>query len=245
VSELVFIGTSDAFGAGGRRQSAMLVRAPGGSVLVDCGATTSGGLSELAIARDEIDAILISHFHGDHFGGIPFLLLAALYEDERRNPLWIAGPPGIERRVRTLAAALGYAIEEREWTFPIRFEELRPGAARPIGPVGVEAFEVFHQPQTAPHGLAVRFGPQRLVYSGDTGFFPDLPDRVGDADLFVCECTYHDNDFEYHISHKELVARKHEFRCQRIILTHLGQEMLAHRGNAAFETADDGLRVRL
>ncbi len=245
MSELVFVGTSDAFGAGGRRQSAIVLRAGGGSVLLDCGATTSAGLCELGIPRDEIDAILVSHFHGDHFGGIPFLLLAALYEDERRHPLWIAGPPGIERRVRALADALGYSIEERDWSFPIRFAELHPGEEREIGPVGVDAFEVFHQPQTEPHGLAVRFGQKRLVYSGDTGFFPGLPERVGEADLFVCECTYLDNGFEYHINHKDLVARKHEFRCHRIILTHLGQEMLAYRGNAAFETADDGLRVRL
>jgi len=245
VSELVFIGTGDAFGAGGRRQSALLVRAPGGSVLVDCGATTSGGLSQLGIARDEIDAILISHFHGDHFGGIPFLLLGALYEDRRRRPLWIAGPRGIEARVRALATAMGYSLDEREWSFPIRFEELVPGREREIGPVRADCFEVFHQPQTAPHGLALRFDRQRLVYSGDTGFFPGFAERVGEADLFVCECTYHDNDFEYHISHKDLAARKHEFRCGRILLTHLGDEMLAYREKAAFETADDGLRLRL
>ena len=75
MSEVVFIGTSDAFGAGGRRQSAILARAPGGGVLLDCGTTTSTGLCELGISRDEIDAIVISHFHGDHYGGIPILLL--------------------------------------------------------------------------------------------------------------------------------------------------------------------------
>ncbi len=245
MSELVFIGTSDAFGAGGRRQTAMLLRAAGGNVLIDCGATTVGGLSELGVARDEIDGILVSHFHADHFGGIPFLLLAALYEDERRRPLTIAGPHGIEMRVRALAAAMGYAIEEREWSFPIRFEELRPGRQREIGPVRVDVFEVFHQPHTAPQGLALRFDGRRLVYSGDTGLFPGLADCVGEADLFVCECTYFDNAFAYHVNHRDLVARKHEFRCQRIILTHLGEEMLSHRGHAAFETADDGLRVRL
>jgi len=245
VSELVFIGTSDAFGAGGRRQTAMLLRAPSGAVLLDCGATTIGGLTQLGIAREEIDAVLVSHYHGDHFGGIPFLLLAALYEDERKRPLTIAGPPGIAAQVHALASAMGYAIEEREWSFPIRFEELHPGREREIGPVRVDTFEVFHQPHTAPHGLALRFGSQRLVYSGDTGLFPDLPDRVGETDLFVCECTYYDNDFAYHVNHRDLVARKHEFRCQRIILTHLGEEMLPHRGRAAFETADDGLRVRL
>jgi ribonuclease BN (tRNA processing enzyme) len=244
VSELVFVGTSDAFGAGGRRQSAMFLRAPGGGVLIDCGATTSGGLAELGIARGEIDAILVSHFHGDHFAGIPFLLLGALYEDERKQPLWIAGPSGIEARVHALAAAMGYAIEDREWSFPIRFAELHPGREREIGPVRVDAFEVFHQPQTAPHGLALRCGRQRLVYSGDTGFFPSFPELVGDADLFVCECTYLDNDYAYHINHRSLCEHRQEFRCARTILTHLGEEMLSHRGRAAFETADDGLSVR-
>jgi ribonuclease BN (tRNA processing enzyme) len=73
MSEVVFVGTSDAFGAGGRRQSALLVRAPQGAVLLDCGLTTVTGLVALGIERDEIDAIVVSHFHGDHFGGIPFL----------------------------------------------------------------------------------------------------------------------------------------------------------------------------
>jgi ribonuclease BN (tRNA processing enzyme) len=245
VSELLFVGTGDAFGAGGRRQSAMLLRAASGSVLIDCGATTSGGLAKLGVARGEIDAILISHFHGDHFAGIPFLLLGALYEDGRKRELTIAGPPGIEAHVRALASAMGYALDEREWSFPIRFEELHAGREREIGPVRVDAFEVYHQPHTAPHGLRVRFGSRLLVYSGDTGFFPGFAERVGEADLFVCECTYDENDFAYHISHRDLVTRKHEFRCQRIILTHLGEEMLPHRGRAAFETADDGLRVPL
>jgi ribonuclease BN (tRNA processing enzyme) len=239
------VGTGDAFGAGGRRQSAILLRAPSGAALLDCGATTSSGLAELGIPRDELDAILISHFHGDHFAGIPFLLLGALYEDARRRPLWIAGPQGTEQQVRTLAAAMGYALEERRFDFPIHFVELVAGDEREIGPVRVETFPVVHQPHTCPHGLSVRFGAQRLVYSGDTGFFDALPAKVGDADLFVCECTYHDNDFGYHISHRDLVARKHEFRCGRILLTHLGEEMLAHRGRAAFETADDGMRVGL
>ena len=123
MSEVVFIGTSDAFGACGRRQSAILLRAPNGSVLLDCGTTTVTGLCDLDIARDEIDAILISHFHGDHFAGIPALLLGALYEDGRTRPLHIAGPIGIEQYVRKLAAAMCYALEDRDWSFPIAFIE--------------------------------------------------------------------------------------------------------------------------
>ena len=245
MSELVFVGTSDAFGARGRRQSALLLRARGGTVLLDCGATTCAGLAALGIAREEIDAILVSHFHADHFGGIPFLLLASLYEDRRRRPLWIAGPPDVEARVRALAEAMGYALDEREWSFEIRFAEYHPGSEREIGPVAVDAFEVFHQPHTSPHALSLRSGARRLVYSGDTGYFAALPGRVGDADLFVCECTYLESDFEYHLSHRELAARKDEFRCRRLILTHLGEQMRDHAEKAVFETADDGLRVSL
>ena len=245
MSEVVFIGTSDAFGAGGRRQSAILLRAPGGTVLLDCGATTATGLSELGIAREEIDSIIISHFHGDHFGGIPILLLAALYEDQRSAPLRIVGPPGIEARVRELAAAMCYAIEEREWSFPILFQEFHAGRSIEAGPVQLSAFETLHQQHTHPHGVVVDTGAERIAYSGDTGWFDDLPRHVGEADLFVCECTYRDNPFEFHISHDALAARRDEFECGRIVLTHLGAEMTDRRGRAAFETADDGTVIKL
>ncbi len=65
MDEVIFVGTSDAFGAGGRRQSAILVRGPRGCMLMDCGATTNTGLADLGIDRNEIDIILISHFHSD------------------------------------------------------------------------------------------------------------------------------------------------------------------------------------
>jgi len=245
MSEVVFVGTSDAFGAGGRRQSALLVRAPHGAVLLDCGTTTTTGLVALGIARDEIDAILISHFHGDHFGGIPALLLAALYEDGRRKPLIVAGPQGIERRVHQLAAAMGYAIEERDWSFPIEFLELPSDRPTEIGPVQVHSFETRHQPHTHPHGMVVTAGGERIGYSGDTGWFDDLPRRVSGVNLFVCECTYHGAGFEFHLNHQALVAHKPEFDCGRMVLTHLGSEMSARRGQCDFETADDGLTIRL
>jgi ribonuclease BN (tRNA processing enzyme) len=245
MSEVVFVGTSDAFGAGGRRQSALLVRASHGGLLLDCGTTTASGLAALGIDRNEIDAILISHFHGDHFGGIPALLLAALYEDERRKPLHIAGPQGIERRVRQLAAAMGYAIEEREWPFAIEFLELPSDRLTEVGPVQVRSFETRHQPHTHPHGMLVTAGRDRIGYSGDTGWFDELPRRVGGVNLFVCECTYHTPGFDLHLDHQTLMAHKPEFDCGRIVLTHLGSEMSGRRGQCGFETADDGLTMRL
>ncbi|MBW2666143.1 MAG: MBL fold metallo-hydrolase [Deltaproteobacteria bacterium] len=245
MSEVVFIGTSDAFGSGGRRQSATLVRGPNGAFLLDCGMTTGTGLCELGIERNEIDTILVSHFHADHFGGIPPFMLASLYEDGRRHPLRIAGPPGIRDWVHNLAGAMGYAMEDRHWPFEISFDELPLGAPKEIGPVRTYAFETHHQPHTFPHGIICETGAHRIAYSGDTGWFDDLPRLVAGSDLFISECTNHVNGFEYHLSHEVLVEKKSQFDCGRILLTHLGSEMANRRGNCDFETADDGLVVKL
>jgi len=245
MTEIVFVGTSDAFGAGGRRQSAILVRAQAGTVLLDCGMTTSAGLHALGIARDEIDAILVSHFHGDHFGGIPPLLLACLYADRRRKPLVVAGPPGVEARVRGAAEALGFSLAGRDWSFALDFQELWAGKVEPVGPVLASTFETHHQREVCPHGIVVRADDRRVVFSGDTGWFDALPRHVGAADLFICECTNVEPIFEYHLSLEELAARRDDFDCARIVATHLGAEMATRRGACELETADDGMVIRL
>ncbi len=243
VTEIVFIGTSDAFGAGGRRQSAVLLRAPNGGVLLDCGATTNSGLADLQIDRAEIDTVLISHFHGDHFAGLPPLLLAALYEDQRVQPLRIAGPPGVEQRVRALAQAMGHPIDDRAWTFPMHFEEYPRGAEAELGPARIRSFDVHHQPDSKPHGLILTLGSHRIAYTGDTGWFDGLTREVAGSDLLICECTFATKNFKYHLSYEELIARREQFDCGRMILTHLGAEMTALRGTCEFETADDGLHL--
>jgi ribonuclease BN (tRNA processing enzyme) len=245
VSEVVFVGTSDAFGAGGRRQSAVLVRGQRGTLLLDCGATTGTGLQELGVARDEIDTILVSHFHGDHFGGIPLLLLAALYEDERRHPLHIAGPPDIEERVRTLAHAMGHPIDDRDFTFPLYFTEVPAGAEYEIGPARIRSFDTHHQLEAHPQGYRVEMGGETIGYSGDTGWFEELPRLSAGADLFICECTLHHQVLDFHLNLDTIEAHAQDFDCGRIILTHLGAEMAALRGQTAIDTADDGLIIKL
>jgi ribonuclease BN (tRNA processing enzyme) len=245
MTEVLFIGTSDAFGSGGRRQSAYLVRAPSGSVLLDCGTTTGTGLATLAVERDEIDTIILSHFHADHFGGIPLFLLGALHQDSRRKPLRIAGPPDVEARVRRAADALGHPLKQRDWSFPILFQELPTGAAAETGPVAVRTFPTRHSPESHPRGIWIQAGSRTLVYSGDTGWFDELPSRVNGSDLFICECTQVQRSYEFHLSLEELAERKHEFDCGRHLLTHLGADMRSLTDRGAFEVADDGLLLKL
>jgi len=245
VTEVIFIGSSDAFGAGGRRQSAILLRNSQGTALIDCGGTTLTGLAQLGIARNEIDAILVSHYHGDHFMGIPQFLLASIYEDSRSKPLHIAGPRPIEQRVRTLAQAVGYPMEDRNWNFPIHFHDLEAGEELPVGPISVTPFQTHHQLETCPHGLSLHSEGRQIVFSGDTGWFEELPKHTQGSDLFICECTTYDRGFEYHMNFRDLYENREAFGADRIILTHLGPTMTSRRGSCAMETADDGLRILL
>lgn len=243
--KVVFVGTSDAFGAGGRRQSAIYLEAPGGGLLLDCAPTTATGLAALGIERDAIDAIALSHFHADHFAGVPQLLLAAMYEDRRSRPLVIAGPPGVEARVRAASEAMGHGLLQRELPFALRFVELRAGATVDLGPAQVTSFPTRHQPESCPHGLRVAAGGRRLAYTGDTGWFDELPARLEGADLVVCECTFFEPTFDFHLDYATLAARAERFACGRLVLTHLGPTMSERRGKLAIETADDGLALRV
>lgn len=239
------VGTSDAFGSEGRRQSAYLLRASTGSLLLDCGPTTNGGLADLGISRQEIAAIAVSHFHGDHFGGIPLFVLAATYQDQRREPLVLAGPRGMEERVRRLADAMGHTIEDAELGYRVVFRELVAGSEVEIGPARVTSFETNHSPTACPHGLSIRADGRRLVYSGDTGWFDALPGHARDADLFLCECTFPEPRTPLHLSLEELAEHRDEFRCDRMLLTHLGADMRIRSETAGFERADDGDVVSL
>jgi ribonuclease BN (tRNA processing enzyme) len=97
---VTFAGSGDAFGSGGRYQACVHLRGPGqASVLLDCGATSLSALKAAGLDPDEIGTVFVSHLHGDHFGGLPFLILDGQFS-RRTSPLTIAGPPGTADHLR-------------------------------------------------------------------------------------------------------------------------------------------------
>jgi ribonuclease BN (tRNA processing enzyme) len=244
VTEVLFIGTGEAFGSGGRRNSAILVRGGGKSMLLDCGPATLNELKKLGIDPREIDGVVVSHFHGDHVAGLPFLLLDDLYENPRREPLIVLGPPGIEQRVWQMCAAFSYPGKS-ERRYNVRFDELSLERERIAAGFRVRAYPAHHQPETRPHMVNVACNGKAVFYTGDTGWHEALPECVSDSDLFISECTLYNPEFEYHLSHAQLDRNRDRFRCGRIILTHLGSEVLRHLEKVQFDTAEDGLLLRL
>jgi ribonuclease BN (tRNA processing enzyme) len=90
---LRFLGSGDAFGSGGRFQACLCLDGPGNRVLIDCGATSLVAMKRAGIDPNSIGTVLLSHLHGDHFGGVPFLVLDGQFR-RRDRPLTVAGPPG-------------------------------------------------------------------------------------------------------------------------------------------------------
>ena len=240
--EVTFVGTGDAFCSGGRRNSGILLRDAGALLLLDCGPTTLQGLHGVGVDPLEIDAVAISHFHGDHAAGLPFLLLAYRFGRPRTRPLEILGPPGIEAFCTELSSRLHYASAAPP-AYTLRYRTFEPGRALEIPGFRVAPFPAVHAPETRPHMLRVE-GPDRSVFfTGDTGWHEALPERVGGVDLLISECTQLEERDPHHLSYARLARERRRFTCGRMLLTHLGQEVLDARDDLELALAEDGAVV--
>src|ERR1700726_2125095 len=141
--QLRFVGCGDALGSGGRSNTCFHITGARVNVLIDCGASSLPALKRLGVARDDIDLILITHFHGDHFGGLPFLLLDAQFT-RRTRPLVIAGPEGIETRLTQVMEALFENSSRTKQRFDLSVVALNPHETRKFGAVQVTPFAVRH-----------------------------------------------------------------------------------------------------
>ena len=243
---LTVLGSGDAFGSGGRAHSSYLIAAPGACLLLDCGPAVLQALKRDGIDPGAIDAVLLSHLHGDHFGGVPFLLMEYLYERPRTRPLVIYGPPGTRPRVQGLFEAL-YEHSARE-TLPFRldFVEMTSGKAIPVGTARVLPFRVPHAAELVCLGLRVEVGGRSVLYSGDSGWTDEFVTHSRDVDVFLCECSnFEDRMPGFHLSYREIAARAADFGCRRLVLTHLGSEPLARQDEIAIECARDGMTIEL
>ena len=161
--KLHILGCGDAFGSGGRNQSGYLVEATDKLFLLDCGPTTLLALKRAGFDPRRLDAILLSHLHGDHFGGIAFFFIEYLYLQPRLEPLVIAGPPGTEAKVRALFQVMyGGGAAEKEIP-PTRFVVLRPDEPLDVNGIAVAPFRVPHQSDAISLGL-------KVGYEGKTDF---------------------------------------------------------------------------
>ncbi len=238
--KLTVIGCGDAFASGGRNNTCFHLKTAGTQLLLDCGATSFVAMKQMGMTPQAIDTIVLTHFHGDHYGGVPFFLLDAIVS-KRVHPLTIVSPRGGKARMEQLLESLypGLAAQIGS-TFPIHYHEYQDTRKIAIGNIQIQAFPVVHSPASLPHGIRIEAGQKALGFSGDTEWTDALIPLADQTDLFICECNFYDKDGPSHVSYRTLEKHFSELHTRRLVLTHLGDEMLAHAHELPTECLTDG-----
>jgi ribonuclease BN (tRNA processing enzyme) len=240
---LQFVGCGDAFGSGGRFNTCFRVERPGGDYLIDCGASSMVALRQLGIDPNTIQTIFISHLHGDHFGGLPFFILDAQFYSRRSEPLTIVGPPGLGERLTQAMEVFfpGSSTARRRFETDVR--EIAPGSTLAVGGVHVEAIEVKHACGAPALGLRVSSDGKTIAYSGDSEWTEALVEVGRRAALFIVEALSFDRPIPQHLDYAAFRTNAARIGARRVVLTHLGPEMLARTGEADHEAAHDGMVI--
>jgi ribonuclease BN (tRNA processing enzyme) len=241
-------GSGDAFGSGGRYQACIHLRPAGADpVLLDCGATSLSALKTLGLDPGEIAAVFVSHLHGDHFGGLPFLILDAQFT-RRTRPLAIVGPPGIAQRLTDTMECLFPGSSQVTRRFDVNVTELAPGSAVTACAVTARAWEGDHASGAPPLVLRLSVAGRTIAYTGDTAWTGAIAEAADGSDLLIAEAYYRDKNIPYHLRLADLDTHRKEITARRVILTHMSADVLDDVSPAdglPFDRASDGLTVEV
>jgi ribonuclease BN (tRNA processing enzyme) len=246
--KLTIVGCGDAFGSGGRLQTCFHIDDGQRAMLLDCGATALIGMERSGLDPARVGAIQISHLHGDHFAGVVWWLLHAMYVAKRRQPLLIAGPVGIEVRVRQAVDVLFPGALANGLPFELAFMEQAAGRKYVIAGFTVTPYEVCHPSGAASHALRLERGDRTIAFSGDTEWVEGLVDCSQGADIFLCECYGHNRATRYHLTWEILKPHLPRIAARRVVLTHMSSDMLAAADvarAAGVVVAEDGMVIEL
>jgi ribonuclease BN (tRNA processing enzyme) len=240
------VGCGDAFGTGGRFNTCYHLVGERTNALLDCGASSLVALNRLGIDRNAIDTILVSHFHADHIGGIPFFMLEANYVLKRERPLLIAGPRGLADRYGRWMELAFPGSTSMDLRFKVTLQELDIATRAEVGTLGVTPFHVVHDDRAGPClGFRIEVEGKLIAFSGDTEWTDTLIEVGRDSDLFICECYTRDKPIPTHMSLASLERRLDQIRPKKLVLTHMSADMLARRGDVPYTTAEDGMIVEV
>jgi ribonuclease BN (tRNA processing enzyme) len=243
--QLRFVGCGDAFGSGGRSNTCFHLTGAQTNLLIDCGASSLPTMKQLGIVPNDIDLILITHFHGDHFAGLPFFLLDAQFS-RRSRPLVIAGPEGIELRLVQVMEALFENSSRTLRKFELSVVALGPAESWTLGAVTVTPFAVVHGESGGPFlGYRLEAEGRVIAYSADTEWTDNLVPLAHEADLFIAEAYYYDRIVKNHLSLTTLAAHLPDINPKRLILTHMSDDMLERLPTLTYTAAHDGMIVDL
>jgi ribonuclease BN (tRNA processing enzyme) len=222
--DFTFIGTGNAFAPGGSCYNGFVVDR---RHIFEAPPTAVVSLNKLGIDLNEIDSITISHHHGDHFLGLPFILLHWKYYG-RTRPVCIVGPPG----TRELTEDIGLKVYPGllDITYEIDWVEAQPGTPARVGGLTLEPVEVLHDLRLSLSlGYACEFDGTRFAYTGDSAFCDGVLDLARRGGPLISECASLDETIDVHMNLRDDIPKVRAAMPSGtpLILTHLGPRITA------------------
>lgn len=249
---LQVLGCGDAFGSGGRFNTCFHVdprgdssdAPPGQTFLIDCGASSLIAIRRFGVAPNRIGTVFLTHLHGDHFGGLPWLILDGQLVSGRTEPLRVVGPPGTAERLPAAMEVLFPGSSTAERRFAVEIVEMEAGRPVEAGGVTATAFTVRHPSGAAAHALRIEAAGRVVSYTGDTEWVEAIIEAGRGADLLIAEGYTVERPVTFHLDWATLRRRLPEIAPKRLMLTHMSPEMIAHPPEG-YIAAEDGLVIDL
>lgn len=216
--ELAFVGSGNAFAPGGLCWNGFVVD---GRFLFEAPPQALLSLNRMGIDPNALDAIVLSHHHGDHFLGLPFIMLHWKYFG-RSRPAAVVGPPG----TRELATAIGRSVYPGlfDISYELRWLEVEDGDFVEFEGLRIRAHRVEHDTRLSLNlGFSCRLGDRFFSYTGDTGLCDAVLAMASESELVIAECSSVDERVPIHLNLVDDIPRIREAMPpdSRLILTHV------------------------
>lgn len=220
--QFTFIGSGNAFSPGGLCCNGFLVN---DRFLFEAPPQALSSLNTIGFDPNEVEAIVLSHHHGDHFLGLPFLLLHWRWKG-RTKPIRIVGPKDTERLGKEIAQSVFPGV--LDVPYEIQWIEAQPGEPLRLGELELEAVEMEHDEALSQAlGYRCRLGSRRWAYTGDTRLCNAVFDLARDAEVLICECASRDLRIPVHMNLVDDIphVRAAMPANSQLILTHLAPDV--------------------
>ena len=253
---LTVVGSSDAFNSAGRSHSCYLIEGHDfGPIMIDFGASALMALRRAGREPTEIKGWAITHVHGDHLSGFPFLLIDGMFNQRRDDPLDVVGPVRAREKIDEYLATSYAEIVPLPRRYELNVVEIAPGEEAKLAGATIRGFPASHM--TLPdRPLSIRvIAPdgRYATFSGDTEMNDALLEAASGAEIFVAECTGIQPPIGRHCSWVEWAEVLPSLRAKRVLFSHLNEEVRSRSHELVrtapigppIQFADDGMIVDL
>ena len=229
MSSITLLGTGTCQVEHERRASSVLLDLDGRPILFDCGHGIVQRLLEAGVQHNQLNHIILSHFHPDHVSDLIPLLHAGAWSrrDPPRTNLHIYGPAGTQKLVDGLMSVFG-ASSFTQPSYAVQVHEVMEGPFE----IGTHHFEFISLPPANNHGLRFTWNGKRYAITGDSHFHEQEIAFLSQVDLAIIDSG--------HLEDAEIVKLAAQSQAKVIVCSHLYRELDAI--NLQSQASDAGYR---